>query len=167
MNKLAFELLTGSLIFLFNCPCASSNNNSTTTLEDLNQMALDFSYISLQLKSRLLLLLILHVLEPGLADIVGVALQTCVFRRRKLLLIESGALALISVAALVLIFRGHFDSVVECVASEVLGLFFEQVVLLWTENRARSCDSDPPDEVRGREFEVLHRVAANEGPSPA
>ena len=67
-------------------------------------MALDFSYISLQLKSRLLLLLILHVLEPGLADIVRVALEARIFWRRQLLLIKSGALSLISVSALVLVF---------------------------------------------------------------
>ena len=67
-------------------------------------MAPDFSYISLQLKSRLLLLLILHVLEPRLADIVGVALEPRIFWRRQLLLIKSGALSLISVSALVLVF---------------------------------------------------------------
>ena len=55
---------------------------------------------------------------------------------------------------------------VECVASQILGLFFEQIVLLRSQDRPGSGDSNPAYEVGGRELKVFHSIAAYQGSRP-
>ena len=67
-----------------------------------------------------------------------------------------------------LIFWAHFQvhfcaSAIEIsVITKVLSLFFDEVMLLWPQNRPRSHNSNPANKCRCREFVMLHCIKTDQ-----
>ena len=111
--------------------------------------------------AEVLIVPFLHVLPPAATRRPGVH---SLFRGRIFLLQKHAALIIITGTRLSLVFRAHLQaylSGVESLLTKIGGFFFYQEVLLWTENRTWSGNSDPTDEGGSRNLEMLHCIAAN------
>lgn len=89
---------------------------------------------------------------------------TSLFRGLELTLVQHGALVFVTINTLTLFIGGHlyhFDSFRD--RSQVVALLVDQIVLLGSQNRARSRNTDPSNEVSCREPEMLHSIDADQG----
>ena len=97
--------------------------------------------------------------ETRLARAGSYAVLRCI----ELFSIKSSALVLITHNALTLVFGTHFYAAMQGELPQILGLFFEQVVLLRAKDGTWSSDSDPTDKEGGWKLEMLHGIAPYEG----
>jgi hypothetical protein len=82
-------------------------------------------------------------------------------------------LVIFTVHASSFVFRAHLQvhfsttTIQISIVAEVLGFFFNEIVLLWTEDRAWSHDSDPANESGCWELIMFHSVKTDKCASTA